>query len=360
MSILQSLLLVIAGSSQRELARQIRYLKVENEILRSRLPSRIVVTAKERQRLLKFGAKLGRTIRALVTIVCPETFLRWIREDKRAMKKGSKPSKRGRPRTKEQLRQLIIHLARENTWGYERIVGELRKLRIFSITKSTVRNILKAEGLDPCPKRAETTWDQFLERHAASLWQCDFFSQKVMTLKGMREVFVLVFLHVQTRRVILSTATEHPQEVWVREQAEMFVTQARSQGLRITYVQRDRDGKYASGFDAALKRQRVKVIKGAVQYPHSRAFVERFIGSIRRECLDHFLFFGKTHLDSVVKTWIGYCHIRRPHQGVGNELLLAPKDKRRRKSNSKTISLKDVRCNQELGGLLKSYSRKAA
>lgn len=301
MALFNSLLLVMAGATQRELARQVRYLKIENEVLRSKLPQRITVTPKERQRLLKFGAKLGSAIRQLVTIVAPSTFLRWIREEQRAKKKGTKPSKRGRPRTKEEIRKLIIRMAKENAWGYARIVGELKKLGLRSIKKSTVRNILKAEGLDPCPKRAGSTWDEFIQRHSASLWQCDYFSQKVLTLKGLREVFVAAFLHVETRRVILTPATLHPNEAWVTEQAASFVQQARAQGLRVRYVQRDRDGKFA-GFDAAVKRKHVKVIKNAICAPNCRAFVERFIGTARWECMDHFLFFGLAHFDSIMKT----------------------------------------------------------
>ena len=123
--IFRSLVLVIAGATQRDLARQIRYLKVENEVLRSKLPAWITVTRKERQRLLKFGAKLGRAIRQLVTIVAPSTFLRWIREAKGSRRVNRVPL-RGRPRTAEQIRRLILMLARENNWGYRRIVGELR------------------------------------------------------------------------------------------------------------------------------------------------------------------------------------------------------------------------------------------
>jgi putative transposase len=279
-SIFRSLLLVIAGSAQRELARQVRCLKVENEILRSKLPARITVTPKERQRLLKFGAKLGRAIRQLVTIVSPDTFLRWIREDKRAKKKGRKPAKRGRLKTAAQIRELILLMAKENNWGYARIVGELRKLGIHSVAKSTVRNILKEAGLDPCPKRAGSTWDEFVSQHAASLWQCDFFSQKVLTTKGIRDAFLLAFLHVETRRVVLSPATFHPDETWVAAQAETFVNQARGEGLRIRYVQHDRDGKFAPAFDTALKRRHVKIVRSPVCAPNCQAFVERFMGSI--------------------------------------------------------------------------------
>ena len=226
MPIFRSLLLVIAGATQRELARQIRYLKVENEVLRSKLPARITVTPKERQRLLKFGAKLGSAIRQLVTIVAPSTFLRWIREAK-GSRCADRVLPRGRPRTAEQIRRLILKLARENNWGYKRIVGELKKLGIRRISVSNVRNILKAAGLDPCPKRAEKTWDQFLKEHAASFWQCDFVSQKVLTFQGLRNAFFLVFLHLESRRIIFSPAVFHPDNRWIQNQAEMFVQQAR-------------------------------------------------------------------------------------------------------------------------------------
>ena len=102
---------------------------------------------------------------------------------------------------------MIVKLAKENTWGYARIVGELKKLGLRSIKKSTVRNIFKAAGLDPCPKRAGATWDEFLARHAASLWQCDFFTQKVLTVRGLREFFVVAFLNLKTRRVVVSPAS---------------------------------------------------------------------------------------------------------------------------------------------------------
>ena len=132
-------------------------------------------------------SQLGKAINQLVTIVTPGTFLRWIREDKRAAQKGLPIAKRGRRRTAEQIRKLVIKLAKENIWGYTRIVGELRKLRIRSVSKSTVRNILKEYGLDRCPKRSGTTWDEFVGRHAASLWQADFLSQRILTAKGLRD-----------------------------------------------------------------------------------------------------------------------------------------------------------------------------
>jgi putative transposase len=363
-SIFRSLFFVIAGATQRELARQIRYLKVENEILRNKLPARIAVNAKERQRLLKFGAKLGKAIHQLVTIVTPGTFLRWIREDKRAGRR--KLDKRGRRRTAAQVRSLIIKLAKDNSWGYSRIVGELKKLRIRSISKSTVRNILKEHGLDPCPKRAGSTWDGFVSRHAASLWQADFLSQKILTVKGMREAFILVFLHVETRRVILSPATLHPDEAWVTAQAESFVKQAREGGLRVRHVQHDRDCKFTGAFDKALTRKWANVVRSPRMAPDCQAFVERFIRSLRGECLGHFVFFGTRHLDSVAASYRNHYLEERPHQGKGNELLSKPVSKHtsrcsgRGSVSDEMLSLFDIRCHERLGGLLKHYTRKAA
>jgi putative transposase len=121
------LLLLIAGSTLKELAVQLRYLKIENEILRSQLPARVPITVVERNRLVRFGAKPANKVLAeLVTIVHPDTLRRWIRE---AQKSGHKRSAtRGRPRTRDEIRKLIVRLARENGWGYTRIMGELEKL----------------------------------------------------------------------------------------------------------------------------------------------------------------------------------------------------------------------------------------
>jgi putative transposase len=362
-SIYRSLLLVIAGATQKELARQVRYLKAENEVLRGKLPARITITPKERQRLLKFGAKLGKAIHQIVTLVTPGTFLRWIREDKKAGRKRLPAAKRGRRRTAGQIRKLIIKLAKENSWGYTRIVGELRKLRIRSISKSTVRNILKESGLEPCPKRSGTTWDAFINQHAASLWQADFLSQKVLTWKGIRDAYLLVFLHVESRRVVFSPATLHPDEGWVTAQAEAFIDEARDSGLPVRFVQHDRDTKFTNSFDRMLAKKRAKVVRTPRCAPDCQAFVERFIRSLRGECLNHFVFFGTRHLDRVAACYRTHYLKERPHQGKDNGLLIRTVRQHRAKAKKQPedqVRLADIRCHNRLGGLLKHYSRKAA
>lgn len=363
----QRLLLLIAGATQLELARHVRYLKIENEILRSKLPKRVPVTSTEQSRLVKFGAKLGKALSELVTIVHPDTLRRWIRDSQQRAKK--KPVKKGRPRTQEQIRELILKLARENDWGYTRILGELRKLGIKAVSRNTVKNILKENGLDPGPKRGAGTWDEFLKIHAATLWQCDFYSKKVMTLKGIRDLYLLIFLHVETRRVFIAPATYHPNEAWVKRQAEAFLQHAKETGLESALVMRDRDAKFTASFDDVLKAGDVKVQKAAHRSPNTCAFVERFIQTLQQECLDYFVVFGEQHMNHLVSEMVAHYHEERPHQAKENAPLIqaaSEPPKRKPKARKKStpppdiVAIGDIECRERLGGLLKHYSRKAA
>ncbi len=171
------------------------YLKAENQILRSRLPERLILTHREKNRLVRFAKNLGSALNELVTIVHPSTIRRWIRDASAKVSKARKSV--GRPRTAEQIEKLILKLARDNSWGYTRILGELKKLGIESVTRNTVKNILKRNGYDIGPKRGPGTWDEFIKRHAKTMWQCDFFSKKVVSKTGLRDLFVIVFLNVR-------------------------------------------------------------------------------------------------------------------------------------------------------------------
>jgi putative transposase len=355
-NIYRSLLLLLVGTTQKELARHVRYLTVENQMLRSRLPFRLNITPQERNRLVRFGAKLGSALDHLVSIVHPDTLRRWIREDRRGRRKA--PVARGRRRTPEQIRRLIIKLARENGWGYTRILGELKKLGVRCVSRNTVKNILKAHGLDPGPRRGIGTWDEFLKIHAATLWQCDFFSKRVLTPKGFRELFVVVFLHVGTRRVFLTSATQHPNEAWVIEQAEAFVRHARAKKLAVDIIMHDRDCKFTAGFDSALENAGVDARRSAYRAPNTAAFVERFVQSIKLECLDYFVVFGERHMDYLCREFVEHYHAERPHQGLDNELLKPSRKNKNRQPD--LIPLADVACRTRLGGLLKHYQRKAA
>jgi putative transposase len=293
-----------------------------------------------------------------VTIVSPGTFLRWLREERKA-----KPRKRGRPRTAEDLRDLILLMARENEWGYTRIMGELKKLGITPPSRNTVKNILKGAGLEPGPKRGEGTWDEFLTRHAKTLVQCDFLNRRVWTAKGLRDVFVLVFLHVETRRAYVTPATYNPDEAWVRSQIEAFLDHAKAATLPVTMLFHDRDTKFTAALDADLMRRGIEVRKTAFRAPNTNAFVERAIQTIQVECLDHFLIFGTKHFDHLVAEWLEHYHEERPHQAKENKVLVLPKGGRTNRVEGRQRHKQQppaIDCRERLGGLVKHYYRRAA
>jgi len=267
-NVYQSLLLLIAGATQQELARHVRYLKVENEILRSKLPKRVTLTPKEKNRLAKFAAKLGSALNELATIAHPNTIRRWIREAAGGVKKSV--AKRGRPKTKEEIRELVLKLARENDWGYTRIMGELKKLGITPPSRNTIKNILKENGLDPGPKRGEGTWDDFLNQHASTLWQCDFYAKKALTLKGFRDLYILVFLHVESRRVYITPSTFHPNEEWVKQQAVAFLDYVKESDLDIKLLMHDRDTKFTASFDALFDHAGAELKQTAFRSPNTK------------------------------------------------------------------------------------------
>ncbi len=228
-NVFQSFLVTLANATDRELARQMQYLKVENRILRAKLPKRIEVTPRERQRLLKYGRPLKSAIRDLITIVTPRTFARWASGETRGMAGIRKP---GRPRTDNAIRDLVLRLARENGWGYTRILGELKKLGVGTICRSTVVKILKDHGLDPGPKRGEGTWDEFIKTHTQTLYACDFFSKKVWTLRGLVDVFILFVIHVGSRRVHIAGICTNPDGIWMAQQRETCRFTSPSRGSR--------------------------------------------------------------------------------------------------------------------------------
>jgi putative transposase len=257
-------LLLLVGATQKELARYVRYLQVENRILRSKLPKKVVVTPQERHRLARFAKSLKGALDELASIVHPDTIRRWIREERKRRPKRPGQSRR----TAAEIERLIVRLAKETGWGYCRLLGELKKLGIPSVSATTVKNVLRRHGFDPGPRRGVGTWDEFLKIHAATLWQTDFISKRSLTRKGFRDLFVLVFLHVQTRRVYLSPATAHPDAAWVEEQGRAFLRFTRKHRLPAGLVMHDRDTKFTAAFDTVLQDGRAEVLKTPFRSPN--------------------------------------------------------------------------------------------
>jgi len=350
----QPLLFMVANCVEHQLIRQIEFLQAENRMLRKRVPKkRIFLSTDEKQKLIKLGQAIGPGLRSLITIVTYRTFQRWIQNKKN----GKKSKKMGRPRTAEVIRELILRIARETTWGYNRILGELKKLRVSPISRSTVIKILKENGFDPGPKRGQGSWDEFLKMQAETLWQCDFFSKRIWTATGLRQYFVLVFLHIGTRRVFVSPACCKPDAGWMKTQAEAFLQRAKDiSGQHAEFVVHDFDGMFVKDFDGALENSGIKIRKVGPRAPNLNAFVERWIQSIKHECLDNVIVFGEQHFNYLNSEYTSYYHTERPHQALGNDPLgEKPVGGPKPFENSDQIV-----CHERLGGLLKYYSRLAA
>jgi putative transposase len=188
------------------------------------------------------------------------------------------------------------------------------------------------------------------------LWECDFFTKTMLTWHGWQDCFVLVFLQVQTRHVFATPATAHPNAEWMQEQSRAFVAHLQQQGApEGTIVTRDNDGKFQEGFDDTLQAKGVTVHRLPVRSPNLKPHLERFVGSIERECLDHFVPLGETHLDHLVKSYVEHYHEERSHQGVGNVPLSGEVD-----APEDIPTLEVVGCKERLGGVLKHFCRKAA
>ena len=250
----------------------------------------------------------------------------------------------------------LIRFAWETDWGYTRMKGELIKLGLPGVGRTTIQNILKREGCDPGPGRGPTTWDDFIARHAKTLWAADFLSVKAWTSKGLRQMHLLAFIHIETRRVWVSPCTFHPNRDWVAQQARNFLMHMESAGLPGDLLLRDRDGKFAPIFDVILRSSGVEVKKLPVRSPNLNAFAERFVQTLKHECLEHFVIFGHKHLDYLVSTFIDYYHTQRPHQSKGNRPLLKLVEPPPALPNT----VGEVFCEERLGGLLKHYYRQAA
>ena len=207
----------------------------------------------------------------------------------------------------------MVRLARENPgWGYRRIQGELVGLGI-KLAASTVWAILKEAGIEPAPKRLEQSWAEFLRQQAASILECDFLTVDTLFLKRF---YVLFFIELATRRVRLAGITTNPDGRWVTQQARNLLMELEDEGVRPLFLVRDRDSKFTREFDEVFRSEGIRVIKAPVRAPKARAHAERWVGTVRRECLDRLLILGRRHLQHVLATYVAHYNEHRPHRAL--------------------------------------------
>jgi transposase InsO family protein len=346
------LLATFAGWVGRQQTAVITYLIEENRVLREQLESdgkRRRFTDDQRRRLAAKGKPLGRKVlRQIATIVTPDTILAWHR--KLIAAKWTYPRKRvGRPGVMKEIRELIVRMARQiPNWGYARIQGQLKHLD-HRVARSTIAKVLKEHGIKPSPDRP-LSWATFVRSHAHLIAAADFFTTEVWTARGLVRHFTLFVIDVATRRVHVAGTTAHPTSAWMEQMArnltdceEGFLT-----GKRFLVI--DRDAIFSPRFKSIIRDSGVEVLLTAHQAPNMNAYAERFVRSIKSECLDQMIFLGQESLVRAIAEYAVHYHDERSHQGIGNVLI----------NGAVPQSGGVIETRERLGGLLKYYHRRTA
>jgi transposase InsO family protein len=250
----------------------------------------------------------------------------------------------------ELVEQLIVGLGRENRrWGCVRIQGELRKLGI-RVSASSIRRILRRHGLGPVP-RGGPTWSQFLRAQANSVLATDFFTVDTVLLK---QLYVLFVIELSTREVHILGVTEHPTGGFVTQVARNLVSDLADRSRAIKFLIRDRDTKFTTSFDEVFHPEGIRVIKTPVRSPRANAFAERWVRTVRTECLDWILIVGRRHLERVLREYVSHYNQQRRHRGID---LNVPSS---RCAVTTTPPSLQIHRRDVLGGLIHEYHTEAA
>jgi transposase InsO family protein len=245
-------------------------------------------------------------------LVSPRTLLRWHAQ--LVARRRTYPRRTpGRPAVSQSFRDLVLRMARENSrWGYRRIHGELVGLG-HPTAASTVWKILKAAGMDPAPRWSGPTWRQFLTMQAHAILAVDFAHVDTVLL---RRLYVLMVIEHGRRRVHLAGITAHPTGAWVTQQARNLLMDLGDRAAQFRYLIRDRDTKFTAAFDGVFPGADIAILRTPVRAPQANAIAERFIGTLRRECLDHLLITGQRHLAAVLGEYLEHYNTHRPHRSL--------------------------------------------
>ena len=282
--------------------------------------------------------------------VTPETLLRWHRRlVRRRWTYGHK--KPGRPPVPTSVRALVLRLARENPhWGYRRIVGELKGVGV-AVSPTTVRKLLLYAGIPPASERMQSSWRAFLRQQAASTLACDFLTVETAFLQ---RIYVLFFISLATRRLEFVACTSRPDGAWVTQQARNLSMQlGDEQPFRLLI--HDRDQKFCHAFDQVFRSEGIRVIRTPIQAPNANAYAERWVRTVRADCLDRILILGRHHLEHVLRVYRRHYNEHRPHRA----LRLLPPEGRNTTSLDRATATQHLRRRDLLGGLIHEYEAAA-
>ena len=336
----------LGTSAISDLTRSRKDLVIENAILRQQLivlkrhVKRPKFTDGDRLRLVLLS-RLTQFWDKAIHLMQPQTLLRWHRDLFRRYWKRISKSKNRKPRIPQETIDLIKEMARKNwLWGAEKIQGKLLKLGV-TVSKRTIQKYMKKAR-----KRSSQNWRTFLKNHAHEIWACDF---TTVTSLFFKPIYTFVIMAHETRKIVHTAVTTNPTDAWTAQQ----LREATPWGKRPKYLIRDNDSKFGEKFSAVAENSGIEELKTPFQAPKANAHCERLIGSMRRECFDHFLIFNQHQLKRVVTAYADYYNQHRAHQGIKQRMPTQFNQPRPQLSNqvkSKVIAT------PMLNGLHHSYS----
>ena len=349
--VLGRLLGLLRSSRRTEIDKDIELMVLRHEvrILERQVHGRVRYRPADRALLAALSRLLPRG-RWRSFLVTPETLLRWHRElSGRKWRRWRRQRGPGRPPLPDEVIELIYRLGRENrSWGCVRIQGELRGLGIRA-SATSIRRILRRHGPGPAPRRGPS-WAEFLSSQAKSILATDF----AVDTATFRQLYVLFVIEIHSRAVRILGVTEHPQSAWVTQVARNLVGDLAERRRSIRFLIRDRDAKFTASFDAVFASEGVEIIRTPIRSPRANAYAERWVRTVRAECLDQTLIMSSRHLERVLAVYVLHYNQHRPHRGLGLGVP-AHVDHSSACSATGRITRHDV-----LGGLLHEYERMAA
>ena len=318
-------LIRIGRLSDQEMDLEILVLRRQLVMVERQLDKPVRLSRAERLTLAVISAKLkaasGRSLkqlRAVIRIVQPETMLRWHRELVRRKWTQSLKNMGGRPRAQRDIERLVIRCARVNAdWGYGNIQGELLKLDI-DISEETSANILERHGIPPAPERGHSpSWRHLMTHYKDQLLACDFFTVETLFLQT---IYVFFFIEVGTRRVHLAGCTTNPTGPWVAQQARQMAWELEERDPAVRFLIRDNDKKFTLAFDTVFRPEGINIIRTPYRAPNANAFAERWVRTVRDECLNKLLIVNQAHLRRVMHEFVAYHNSARSHQGLDQQI----------------------------------------